>query len=403
MNDNQQMHYVLKDHQGSLMGLADADGLLAESYSYDAFGRRRNADNWSYDNITTGSITDRGYTFHEHLYAFNLINMNGRVYDPIVSRMLSPDNFIQAPGYSQSLNRYSYCWNNPLKYTDPSGQELGVENRNNWFWWEYRGGSNSSHSIGPGSGNHWSDPYRDKDGDFMLMSSTGYNNKHGNGAWGIAYRNIQTRHESIFSATGQNAANFLADISSVPVNLTLYFYDNIFGNTVAVLGTANQDPGFTGNDLIGYKTSDALALYYGDGGVATSSRIGSVGGVNSGITLNEAATGITAFGFVNSAKGKLVEWGMKGVDWGKGGVRYVKYVKGLGYVGAGLTTTYTVGNMGVYYYNGGTDCQVGTKATLDVAMTGAAFFWPIGTAVSGAYFILDASTGGFGGFGKIKP
>jgi len=37
MNDDQQMHYVLKDHQGSLMGLSDADGMLTESYSYDAF------------------------------------------------------------------------------------------------------------------------------------------------------------------------------------------------------------------------------------------------------------------------------------------------------------------------------------------------------------------------------
>ncbi|MDY0078771.1 MAG: hypothetical protein RBR87_15995 [Bacteroidales bacterium] len=37
MNDDQQMHYVLKDHQGSLTGLTDADGMLAESYSYDAF------------------------------------------------------------------------------------------------------------------------------------------------------------------------------------------------------------------------------------------------------------------------------------------------------------------------------------------------------------------------------
>ena len=35
---------------------------------------------------------------------------------------LSPDNFIQAPGFTQSYNRYSYVLNNPLKYTDPSGQ-----------------------------------------------------------------------------------------------------------------------------------------------------------------------------------------------------------------------------------------------------------------------------------------
>ena len=63
----------------------------------------------------------RGYTFHEHLEMVGLINMNGRVYDPILGRMLSPDNYVQAPDNTQSFNRYSYCWNNPLKYTDPSG------------------------------------------------------------------------------------------------------------------------------------------------------------------------------------------------------------------------------------------------------------------------------------------
>ncbi|MFN3554947.1 MAG: RHS repeat-associated core domain-containing protein [Bacteroidales bacterium] len=44
------------------------------------------------------------------------------MYDPIVGRFLSPDNYVQAPDYTQSFNRYSYVWNNPLKYTDPSGE-----------------------------------------------------------------------------------------------------------------------------------------------------------------------------------------------------------------------------------------------------------------------------------------
>ena len=101
----------------------------------------------------------------------------------IGAQLNTPDNFIQAPGFSQSLNRYSYCWNNPLKYTDPSGQKLGVENNRKFFWWAYRGSSNSSCGIGPGSNNHWSDPYRDKDGDFMLMTSRVFDNKHGHGAW----------------------------------------------------------------------------------------------------------------------------------------------------------------------------------------------------------------------------
>jgi RHS repeat-associated protein len=52
---------------------------------------------------------------------YNLINMNGRVYDPWLGRMLSPDPILQAPSNSQNYNRYTYAMNNPLKYTDPSG------------------------------------------------------------------------------------------------------------------------------------------------------------------------------------------------------------------------------------------------------------------------------------------
>ena len=69
---------------------------------------------------------DRGYTGHEMLCGFGLINMNGRVYDPYVQRFLSADNFIQSPDDAQSYNRYSYCFNNPLKYTDPSGDWINL-------------------------------------------------------------------------------------------------------------------------------------------------------------------------------------------------------------------------------------------------------------------------------------
>jgi RHS repeat-associated protein len=52
---------------------------------------------------------------------FALINMNGRMYDPLLGRMLSADNVIHDPTGTQSYNRYSYVSNNPLKYTDPTG------------------------------------------------------------------------------------------------------------------------------------------------------------------------------------------------------------------------------------------------------------------------------------------
>ncbi|HZK25958.1 MAG TPA: RHS repeat-associated core domain-containing protein, partial [Thermoclostridium sp.] len=47
---------------------------------------------------------------------------NGRVYDPLTSQFLSPDPYIQAPDNWLNYNRYSYCYNNPLKYTDPDGE-----------------------------------------------------------------------------------------------------------------------------------------------------------------------------------------------------------------------------------------------------------------------------------------
>ena len=48
--------------------------------------------------------------------------MNTRLYDAKLHRFLAPDNFIQDPSNSQNYNRYGYVLNNPLKFTDPSGE-----------------------------------------------------------------------------------------------------------------------------------------------------------------------------------------------------------------------------------------------------------------------------------------
>ena len=117
--------HTYTDYLGSILAITDNVGALEETHSFDAWGRRRNPLNWEYipafDDDFTSTITDRGYTGHEHLDAFGLINMNGRLYDPVLGRMLSPDNFIQSPGSPMGMNRYMYANNNPLRFTDPSG------------------------------------------------------------------------------------------------------------------------------------------------------------------------------------------------------------------------------------------------------------------------------------------
>ena len=43
------------------------------------------------------------------------------MYDPVIGRMLSPDDRADVPAATQSYNKFSYALNNPLKYTDPTG------------------------------------------------------------------------------------------------------------------------------------------------------------------------------------------------------------------------------------------------------------------------------------------
>ena len=114
------LYHAVTDNTGSYVHLVNAvTGNADFSASYDAWGR-----------MTTAVNTlpfHRGYGGHEMLTEFGLVNMNGRMYDYNLGRFLSPDNYVQLPHDSQSFNRYSYCLNNPLKYTDPSGELFGID------------------------------------------------------------------------------------------------------------------------------------------------------------------------------------------------------------------------------------------------------------------------------------
>lgn len=107
-------YFTFTDQVGSILKVVDANGTVKFSATYDPWGNQT---------VTSNQIgLIRGYTGHEMLTEYGLINMNGRLYDPLLGRFLSTDNFVQEPGSTQSFNRYSYCLNNPLKYTDPSGE-----------------------------------------------------------------------------------------------------------------------------------------------------------------------------------------------------------------------------------------------------------------------------------------
>lgn len=119
---------ICRDYLGSITHIASLDGTLVAEYSYDPWGRLRDPE--TLEIYAAGEEPElflgRGFTGHEHLTWFGLINMNARLYDPLLGRFLSPDPYVQAPDFTQNFNRYSYALNNPLRYTDVTGEFLGT-------------------------------------------------------------------------------------------------------------------------------------------------------------------------------------------------------------------------------------------------------------------------------------
>lgn len=122
-NGNQKLYSITRDYLSSIKAVFDENGNLVQELSYDAWGRLRDP----YTGHIYGQgmepqlFLDRGYESHEHLQEFGLINMNGRLYDPVLGRFLNPDPFVQDAMNGQNYNSYSFVLNNPLKYTDRSG------------------------------------------------------------------------------------------------------------------------------------------------------------------------------------------------------------------------------------------------------------------------------------------
>lgn len=80
-------HYYL----GSITHLVNSSGVVQQELSNDAWGRLRNPSNQQV--YLPGNEPElflgRGYTGHEHLPMFGLINMNARLYDPAITAGVS--------------------------------------------------------------------------------------------------------------------------------------------------------------------------------------------------------------------------------------------------------------------------------------------------------------------------
>lgn len=117
--------YMHRDQLGSVVRVTNEKAQVAGLFWYDPWGRRMSATITEFGSALGGTWR-RGFTGHEHLTDVSLIHMNGRVYDFRTGMFVSADPVGLITGDSQSLGRYRYALNNPLRYIDPSGMwDLG--------------------------------------------------------------------------------------------------------------------------------------------------------------------------------------------------------------------------------------------------------------------------------------
>jgi len=107
--------------------LTDENGNIAERRHFDPWEQPIKVEDGAGNTLDKLTLLDRGFTGHEHLQTIGLIHMNGRLYDPALHRFLQPDNYVQDPFNTQNFNRYGYVLNNPLLYTDPTGEYILVD------------------------------------------------------------------------------------------------------------------------------------------------------------------------------------------------------------------------------------------------------------------------------------
>ena len=113
VNGIQEPHYYHSDHLGSSNVISDTDGKKEQHLEYYPYGKTYTSDG--------DKTTNYKYTGKEEDPSTALYFYGARYYDPSIGRFITADTIVQSPYDPQSLNRYSYCHNNPINYTDPTG------------------------------------------------------------------------------------------------------------------------------------------------------------------------------------------------------------------------------------------------------------------------------------------
>jgi RHS repeat-associated protein len=121
--------FYLRDHLGSVTAIVGADGVETSRKRTDPFGNTIKQADVAYPALDPESLVasvgvnevHEGFAGHEQDDRLGVINMGGRIYEPLAGRFLTTDPFAAGPKASQAWNPYAYVANRPVGFVDPSG------------------------------------------------------------------------------------------------------------------------------------------------------------------------------------------------------------------------------------------------------------------------------------------
>jgi RHS repeat-associated protein len=109
------LHFVHRDHLGSVRALSDSSGQVVAEMEFLPFGEKRSGLSGAEE------FTEEGFTGHREEQALGLTYMNSRYYVPSARRFASADTVIPDGRNLLAFDPYAYVHNNPISNSDPSG------------------------------------------------------------------------------------------------------------------------------------------------------------------------------------------------------------------------------------------------------------------------------------------
>ena len=123
-------YYCTHNSRGDIIGIYNGEGVLRAQYEYDSWGNVLSVTDENGNAITSathvGNLNPfryRGYYYDTESGFYYLMS---RYYDPVTHRFINADGYFQAGNGILDANTFAYCANNPVMFSDQSGESLDV-------------------------------------------------------------------------------------------------------------------------------------------------------------------------------------------------------------------------------------------------------------------------------------